>query len=178
MINETLARRYATAIFSTAKDAGAVDEVGTALQRMLDALQSDDTIHRFYYAPIIDRAEKAKVLRAAFEGKVHEVALHSVLLLVRKRREALLSAIVEQYDRLTMAEHGFESLVITSARELSNDQATRLIGRLESHYGKKFEVEQRTDPRLIGGIRITMGDRTIDGTVAGRLSELSRSLFN
>ena len=178
MISETLARRYASAIFSTAKDAGAIDQVGAALRQIMSALSADEKVAQFYYAPIIDRAEKQKVLREAFEGKVPDIALHTVLLLVRKRREVLLSAIVEQYDRMAMAERGFESLVVTTARRLSDEQAKRLIARLENHYGKKFEVEQRVDEHLIGGIRITMGDRTIDGTVEGRLSELSRSLFN
>lgn len=178
MINETLARRYATAVFSLAKEAGAIDGIGKALQRIGEIINSDESIRRYYSAPIVDRADKSKVLRSAFEGNVHEIALHTLLLLVRKRREALLWAIAEQYEVLALADRATEKLRITSARELSPQQVETVLQRLEGHYGKNFDVEQRVDPRLIGGIQITMGDRNVDGTVAGRLSELSRTLFN
>jgi F0F1-type ATP synthase delta subunit len=38
-------------------------------------------------------------------------------------------------------------------------------------------VTQRIDPTLLGGVRITMGDRRIDGSLAGRIDELARELF-
>jgi F-type H+-transporting ATPase subunit delta len=52
------------------------------------------------------------------------------------------------------------------------------VNRLQSIYGKKFEVRQVVDPNLIGGVRITMGDRRIDGTISGQLDALARTLFS
>ena len=52
-----------------------------------------------------------------------------------------------------------------------------IADRLQRTYSTAFDVTQKVDPELIGGLRITMGDRRIDGTVAGRLDELSRTLF-
>jgi F-type H+-transporting ATPase subunit delta len=105
------------------------------------------------------------------------VALHTLLLLVRKRRESLLRAIVQQYDVLQMQARGAEPLTITSAKQLSQNELNQLVSRLEKIYGKTFDVTQNVDPNLIGGVRIAMGDRLIDGSVEGRLEELSRTLF-
>ena len=177
MANEKLARRYAVAVFGLATEAQAVDRIGNDLAAIERAICEDDLTKGFFEAPIIDRKEKERVLLATFQGKVHEVALHTLLLLVRKRRETLLPELVSEYRKLELQARGLEPLTVTSARELPDAELRSLVGRLESVYQKKFDVTLRVDPSLIGGVRILMGDRRIDGSVAGRLEELARTLF-
>lgn len=177
MANETVARRYALAIFQLASDANKVETVGRDLNAVARAVGDDAATQTFFLSPVVDRKEKERVLLQTFSGKVDDVALHALLLLVRKRREALLREIVRQYAQLEMDARGAERLTVTSARDLSGEELHQLVSRLERLYGKKFDVTQRVDPKLIGGVRLTMGDRRIDGSVEGRLDELSRTLF-
>ena len=177
MVNEKLARRYATAVYSLAHETGAVDAVGNDLAAIGSALGADLLAKEFFVAPIVERRTKERVLTAAFGSRVNEIALHTVLLLVRKHRETLLNAIVSEYRKLQRAARGEDGLTITSARTLPAEELRALVERLERIYGKKFEVSQVVDPRTIGGVRVLVGDRRIDGTVAGRLESLSRTLF-
>jgi F-type H+-transporting ATPase subunit delta len=177
VVSEKLARRYATAVFSLAKERAEIDAVGDDLETIAKALDGDATARAFFVAPIIDRTEKQRVVELAFGSKVNEVALHTVLLLVRKHREALLGALLVEYRKLQMAARGDEPLRITTARPLSAGELDAMTARLELLYRKKFEVTQIVDPNLIGGVRILMGDRRVDGSVSGRLEALARELF-
>jgi F-type H+-transporting ATPase subunit delta len=178
MVSEKLARRYATAVFSAAGDHDAVDKVGADLNAIADALDSNVQMRDFFLSPVIPRIEKERALLAVLQGKVHDVALHALLLLVRKRREAVLKVLVPEYRKLQMMARGTDPLTITTARALSDAELRALVDRLQAIYGKKFEVAQVIDPNLIGGVRITMGDRRIDGTVSGQLEALARTLFS
>lgn len=177
MANETLARRYATAVFSLAQDRHAVAKVGADLAALCDTIYADPLTTAFFTAPIVDRYQKERALTAVFSGKVDEVALHSMLLLVRKHRESLLRELVAQYRILERRSRGAEPLTVTTAKALSSEELRAMVARLEKLYGKTFEVTQQVDADLIGGARVAMGDRRIDGTIAGRLEELSRTLF-
>ena len=59
---------------------------------------------------------------------------------------------------------------------LSKTELDALVARLAAAYHTKFDVTQSVDPELIGGVRITMGDKRADGTIAGRLDDLARLL--
>jgi len=176
MVSQTLARRYAVAIASVARDQNAVERVGDDLAAAARAIGENPMVAEFFVAPVIDRPEKERVLNATFEGRVHTIALHSLLLLVQKRRERLLPAIVAEYRTLERAARGMETLTLQSARPLDRAEYAKLIARLETVYGKKFEVTEIVDPALIGGLRLTMGDRRIDASISGRLGALAREL--
>ncbi len=177
MVNQTLARRYAIAVANLAREQNAVDRVNADLQMLAGAIGTSGVVNDFFESPVVDRPSKERVLSEAFDGKVHPIALHALLLLVRKRREILLNAIVAEYLALERAARGAETVKVESARKLDRDELSRLLGRLEAVYGKKFDVTEVVNPELIGGLRIMMGDRRIDDTISGRLASLSRDLF-
>jgi F-type H+-transporting ATPase subunit delta len=174
---ESLARRYATAVYGLAKDSNTIEGVGNDLAAIERAIESDGTTREFFVSPIVDRGEKERALLGVFKGRVSDIALHTLLLLVRKRREAILAALVSEYRKLELAGRGAEPLIVMTAKDLSAAELQGMVERLERVYGKKFEATVKHDPALIGGVRIAMGDRVIDGSVAGRLEELTRTLF-
>ncbi|HVR47647.1 MAG TPA: ATP synthase F1 subunit delta [Candidatus Binatia bacterium] len=176
MVNQTLARRYAIAVSSLAAEQQAADRVGSDLAALAAAIGDNTQAREFFLSPVISKPDKERILAEAFEGKLHPIALHTLLLLVRKRREQLLPALVAEYVALQRAARGAQTLALTSARTLDRSEYAALIGRLESIYGKKFEATEVVDPSLIGGLRIMMGDRRIDATISGRLDALARDL--
>ena len=79
----------------------------------------------FFLSPVDPARRQRAACSAAFQGKVDEVALHSLILLVRKRREPVLSVLVSEYRKLQMASRGTEPLTITAARKLDEAELTR-----------------------------------------------------
>jgi len=173
--DQTVARRYATAVFSLAKERGAIDAVGRDLHTALGTIQSDPVIDRFYRSPVIDRGEKQRLFEKSFAA-LDDIALHTTLLLIKKRREALLAPIVAAYDEMAQAERGAAPMTIRTAKPLPKAELDRMVARLSAAYGKTFDVTVIVEPDLIGGIRVALGDRVIDGTISGRLDGIARLL--
>jgi F-type H+-transporting ATPase subunit delta len=175
MPNETLARRYATAVFQLAQEAGKIPAVQHDLHTFIETLAADQTVRKFFRSPVVDRKEKESIVAEAF-AKLDPIALHTVLLLIRKRREGAVEEIVAQYDVLERQARGAQALRVTSARPLAQGELDSLVQRLSAAYRTTFDVTQSVDPGLIGGVRITMGDKAADGTIAGRLDDIARLL--
>jgi F-type H+-transporting ATPase subunit delta len=96
-----------------------------------------------------------------------------IVRLPRKRRigEALRNAadIAADEGQLTVA-------TVRTATPLSAAQRGRLEKALGARYGRKLSINEVIDGTLIGGVRISIGDDVIDGSVATRLSDLRLQL--
>jgi F-type H+-transporting ATPase subunit delta len=175
MPNETLARRYATAVFQLAQETRIIGTVQHDLHTFTASLAADADVRKFFRSPVVDRKEKERIVAQAF-AKLDPVALHTILLLIRKRRESMVEEIVAQFDVLERTARGAQPLQVTSARQLSKPELDAIVARLANAFKTQFDVTQSVDPSLIGGVRITMGDKRADGTIAGRLDDIARLL--
>ncbi|MFN3338182.1 MAG: F0F1 ATP synthase subunit delta [Dietzia sp.] len=66
--------------------------------------------------------------------------------------------------------------VVTSAEPLTDQQSDDLRARLASLYGREIAIHNDVDQALLGGVVVRVGDEIIDGSVAGRLDAMRRSL--
>ncbi len=177
MANETLARRYATAVFSLANDANAVELSGRELEMIERTIDADPATADFFVSPVVARGDKEHAFTAAFKGRSERSRSTRCCFWYASVAKRCSTHWSSEYRKLEQAARGVEPLTLTSARELSESEVRAIVEQLERLYSKKFEADVRYDPSLIGGVRIAMGDRVIDGSVAGRLEELTRTLF-
>jgi F-type H+-transporting ATPase subunit delta len=86
---------------------------------------------------------------------------------------------VEALDRardLVAEARGELLAVVETARPLTAQQSAALAARLEAGYGRKIALNEVLEPALVAGVRITVGDDVIDGTVRARLDDLRLQL--
>ena len=65
---------------------------------------------------------------------------------------------------------------VRSAYELSDAELNRLADALSARYGHDVHLNVIIDPTIVGGLRVSIGDDVIDGTVSGRLEDARRQL--
>ena len=65
---------------------------------------------------------------------------------------------------------------MTTARKLDADLADALRWAIEQRTDKTVVLHERVDPEVLGGLKVNVGDRIIDGTVRRSLQDMRRSL--
>jgi len=99
-----------------------------------------------------------------------------VRLVAEKGRAAELGEIVVELDALVAAEEQILDVELTTAHELSDDEFSRILGRIEQQSGRKVQASRQVDPDLIGGIVLQAGSMRLDASVRGRLERLRHEL--
>ena len=157
MADTKVARRYASALFTTAQKNDVVKSVEDDLTAISKLLENDPKFKDFILSPQVGRDEKIKIAEKLFSDRVTALTMQALRLMLIKRREYEIPNIRNEFVALRR-EHGSVSyVVITSAEALEPDQKDALVAKLAQQTGKTVEADFRIDPRLIGGVKVQLG---------------------
>ncbi|MZQ82337.1 F0F1 ATP synthase subunit delta [Paenibacillus sp. 5J-6] len=176
MSDIVVAKRYARALFEVAKDKGIISQVEEELKSVASAIRDNADLQKFLNHPNIGDTVKTDLLKQIFEGKVSEPVWNTLLVLIDKRRQAILSALVGDYVKIANEALGQASAKIYSAFTLTEAQQAEIASHFSKVTGKTIRVETVVEPKLLGGIQVRIGDRLYDGSLAGKLDRLSKAL--
>lgn len=174
-----IARNYAETLLSLADRHGGdatVDAFGDAIDGVAELLRREPRIREFLATPRVDSEAKQRALRASLEGRVPELFLRFVLVVVDKRRQALFGQIADEYRALVDERRGRMRASITLSHPADEALRREIIGSLERRFGKTMVADFQVDPALIGGVVIRVGDQILDGSFRRRVSTLRRRL--
>jgi F-type H+-transporting ATPase subunit delta len=177
MRSSAAARRYARALFSIARDEGAVTSVRSELESMGQLLDETPELHRALFRPLHPVKERRAVLRSLCErvgtsGNVRNFLVY----LIDQRRLVDFDAIRSEFARLADEQAGRLKASVVAASELPPEQRERLRDALARRTGREIDLEVEVDPGLIGGAIAKVGGVVIDGSLRRQLSQLRDTL--
>ena len=81
-----------------------------------------------------------------------------------------------EYEQLVAAEEQILKVELTTAFELSDQEASSIVEQIEQSSGRKVEAMRSVDPGLVGGLVLKAGSLEVDSSVRGRLDRLRHEL--
>lgn len=168
-------RTYARSLFEAAKEAGRLGAVRQDLDDFVDATRQVPELQELLRNPQLDRRAKAAVVEAV-AGESDLFVSNLLRLLIEKGRGGEVEEVAEEFERLAAIEEGRLSVELTTAYELTDDEARAIVGQIERSSGRKVEATRTVDSDLIGGIVVRAGSRRVDASLRGRLDRLGREL--
>jgi F-type H+-transporting ATPase subunit delta len=169
-------RIYAEALFEASKDGNRIDRVRDEFADFAAALEASPELGELLQNPQVESREKADVLEAVL-GEADEAFRGFLRLLAEKGRIGEVEEIYAEWERLLAAEARVLEVDLTTAVDLSDEEAERIVGRIEQAAGRKVEATRSVDPDLIGGLVLQAGSLRLDGSVRGRLDGLREELL-
>ena len=168
-------RTYARALFDAAKEKGRLAQVREELGDFVAAVDDVPELDALLKNPQIDPRAKAQALEDVLGG-ADKLVRNFLLLTVEKNRGAQLREIHREFERLMAQEERRLTVELTTAYELSDDEAQQIVGQIERASGRPVDATRHVDPDLIGGIVLQVGSHRLDASVRGRLERLRREL--
>lgn len=169
-----VATRYAKSLIDLAEEQNQLEAIKSDMVLFVQTLRANSTLNVVLRNPIVSPSKKATILSDIFTGKVQPATLGFFKIMVAKMRSEILydtaKEFVEQYN---LKKHIVKA-VIVSAVPLSDINRAEVIAVIDKATNGTAILEEKIDPKLIGGFILTVGDRQFDTSISSTLNKLKK----
>jgi F-type H+-transporting ATPase subunit delta len=179
MKDRNLAPRYAEALLDVAEKVGAVDAILGDVHQLVPMVRAQPRLLMFLNLPQIPAADKKRLLRRTFDGRVHPILLNLLLLLVDRQRADYLPEICEAFEIALDRRRLVHPVEVRTAVPFPEDLRPLLIGKLEIFCQGRVRIHYVVDPDILGGVMVIRKDTGtfVDGTLRRSLDRLREGLL-
>lgn len=173
-----LPARYANAAYVAASKAGQLDKVEGELTSLYNASKSSKQFGTFLENPMISRDDKTAYVSGL--EKISGITKNLLVTMAGNARLAELPKVATTFIQLMKAKRGEVDAKIISAEQLTSAQLKEVQAAVQSQVpkGKQVVIEAVTDPSIVGGLQVQIGDQFLDLSVKSRIDEISRMPLN
>lgn len=164
------------ALIASAEEAGRADQVEDELFRFERIVAADPDLRTALGNQGVAADKRSALVDSLLAGKVGGETLTLARQAVVAPRGRRFDRTVAHFLDVAAARREQQTATVTSAVPLSEGDRQRLARGLAAIYGGKVHVNAVVDPRVMGGIKVEIGDELIDGTVLRKLEGARRAM--
>ncbi len=176
MRSVTIARNYAEVLFTLGEESGQAEVFGDLIDSVAAAIENTPQIRDVLMSPRVPKSEKQRLFSAGLKDTPRSFVLF-VEALIKRGRAPVLREVASEYARLVDIKLNRVRAGVTVARAPGEALQRSIQDNLTRAFGKQVIASFTTDPEILGGTVVRVGDRTYDGSLKRRMSALRRQML-
>jgi len=173
----TTAKQYAKALFDSCQEKSIIDRVASELKILEDILHAETELYKLLIHPEIPIDEKEIIVKQVLNEEFFPVTNAFIKLLLKHQKLELLPVIHQIFIRLRFEAFGLLKALVQTPRPISSTSKDRLTNALKKVTQREVVITEELHPELIGGVRVIIGDRILDASIAGQLDRLKEKIL-
>ena len=172
----TIARPYAEALYKAVKASPGAETDASEWVDELAAIAGSAQLLAFSDNPKSTPEQVIGLMTGVAQKALPDLAQNFLRTVVENGRLNALPEIATQFRALKNAQSGSSDAVVYSAFPIATDALADVKASLEKRFGRKLNLSVESQPDLIGGIRVVVGDEVLDTSVKARLEQMKVAL--
>ena len=176
MNDSKISVRYSRALFQSALEKKILDKVNQDMILITEICKVPET-KEFLKSPVIVPSKKIDIFHKILGDNVEMITLSLIDLVVKNGRESFLPAIARVFINETMKYKGITKSVLTTASKVDKKVKNQISELISDVFSTKADLEEVTDPEIIGGFILRVDDNYIDASVRTKLNKIRKELM-
>lgn len=171
-MNSKASRRYTTAIYEVAKDQGKLEEIAKDFHYVIGLINSNHDLELFFSSPVIPKSKKLEVVKTILTGRVSDLTMTFMILLLERRRGGLTLEILKDFIQLKKEKEGIADVVVKTSVELNDTEKASMKSKIDAYTKLNCILSFETDKTIIGGFVAKIHDTILDASIKRQLEIL------
>ena len=174
----TSAERYSLALYELANESNHLEQVEDQSLSILDLISSSKDFSNLIKDPTSSQEDLLKVINNISENNKFENLLKNFLsFLITKRRFFYVEQILKSFIETCSKKRGELKAELKSAKELSNEEITKITDELTQNFSSKIKLNYKHDKSLIGGLVVQVGSTMVDTSIKNKLQQIENRMI-
>jgi F-type H+-transporting ATPase subunit delta len=174
-MDSNISYHFAIALLRSARKTGEIEKVEQELGSIVKMMASERRVMYFLLHPLVPHGRKEEFLNQIAESKIVKQLMK---ILIETKNLGLTGEVHSQFSALVRDELGVIKARMKTAGKLGKEDEDKIRKALERFTGKQVDLEVSTDPGLLAGVWMRIGDRVIDNTLKTELKMVKERLVS
>ena len=173
---EEAVSRYSAALVSIAKDEGKLEQYKFAVLSIQETFNINPELLKYLKSYFVTENDKNKVIDELSKDFKLKNLTNFLKLLVLKHKIYLFKDIAKEITKDINFELDIYEGFVYSTEPLEKGKIDEISQVISRKIGKKVELKNKLDERLIGGVKVVVHDHVFDGSVKYKLETMKEQL--
>jgi len=171
------AHKYAKAIFNIANKANKITEIQKEFQFIANLYKKNSAFRLLFITKRIDSNQKNEILNKIL-NMLSPLTLEFLKIIINNNQSNELLNVIKKFNHLSESYWGVNKVNIITATKLGDQELNELSQALSRILNNSPLINNITDPNIIGGIKLRVGNNVFDNSVNYQINQLKKTLHN
>jgi len=174
---EQKAKQYSEAIFNVASETSSEKKVNDSLSFLSDSIKSLPELRSFLLSRRVSSSDKSKAIHAIFSDKCHLIIIEFIAMIEKENIVKLIPLLEKYYSTLLFKNKNVVNVTADIAQDIDESRKNEFKSMLDKALNKNSELSFHVNPKLLGGIRLRVGNELIDASLKNHLNKLRHKML-
>ena len=176
--SNTSTQRYSLALYELSSEANSLIDVEKHSSAILNLIEKNKDFNNLIKDPTESQENLISVINKISETfKVNDLLKNFMIFLIKKRRFFYLEKILKSFIEICSEKRGEIKAEIQSAKELSNEEISKITEELTQNFSSKMKLNYKHDKSLIGGLIVKIGSTMVDTSIKNKLQQIESRMI-
>ena len=171
-------KKYANVLISVSNSDNLADTI-EALISFKNILKGFPELRYLLSSKRTSLDNKIKSTKNIFSKYYNDIALEFICVIIENNDISIYNDVLDKIIILIELNSNTKKIQVTSHKEYSEYDQSEILLALKNKFniGDSSEANFDVDPRILGGIKVRIGNKIIDGSVSTKLKKIKQSLL-